>query len=161
MDYFNICLPHYQKPWPHWTWIIVMFFINKEKHNKSPLAKFRNETENDSFHNHNMNQLIKLNVLQVVSKSDIKTKWKAYHKHSHLEASPRSSHGSDESPVVLFGVVTLHSPQTFLSVVTSCKTSTCIKVTLALWSPSDDILFPLYTLLFSFINNPHIKTAKN
>lgn len=48
-------------------------------------------------------------------------KWKFYHKNSHLESSPRSSHGCNEAPAVLFGVVTLHSPQTLLSVVASCR----------------------------------------
>ncbi len=46
---------------------------------------------------------------------------KLYHEHSHLESSPWSPHGSDEGPAVLFGVVTLHSPQTLFSVVASCR----------------------------------------
>lgn len=44
-----------------------------------------------------------------------------YHEHSHLKSSPWSPHGSDEGPAVLFGVVTLHSPQTLLSVVAPCS----------------------------------------
>ena len=44
-----------------------------------------------------------------------------YHKNSHLESSPRSSHGCNEAPAVPFGVVTLHSPQTLLSVVASWR----------------------------------------
>lgn len=46
---------------------------------------------------------------------------KLYHEHGHLETSPRSPHGCDESPAVLLGVVTLDSPQTLLSVVAPCR----------------------------------------
>ncbi len=44
-----------------------------------------------------------------------------YHENSHLETSPWSPHWSDEGPAVLFGVITLHSPQTLLSVVASYR----------------------------------------
>lgn len=56
----------------------------------------------------------------VVNKSEIKMN-ERYHEYSHLESSPWSPHGRNEGPAILFGVVTLHSPQTLLSVVTSCK----------------------------------------
>lgn len=55
----------------------------------------------------------------------------AYHEHGHLEASPRSPHGSDEGPAVLVGVVALHSPQTLFSVVASCRNGQ------AMWSNPD------------------------
>lgn len=54
-----------------------------------------------------------------LSKSGSAKKTILYHEHSHLEPSPWSPHGSDEGPAVLFGVITLDSPQTLLSVVAS------------------------------------------
>lgn len=52
----------------------------------------------------------------------IKTIWMSfYHQHRHLETSPWSPHWSDEGPAVLNGIITLHSPQTLLSVVASCR----------------------------------------
>lgn len=55
-----------------------------------------------------------------INSYEIKTKKSfIYHENSHLESSPWSPHGCDERPAVLFGVITLHSPQTLLPVVTS------------------------------------------
>lgn len=71
---------------------------------------------------------------------------KLYHEHSHLESSPWSPHGSNKGPAVLFGVITLHSPQTLFSVVASCRNiETHQGYSGALWS----YFFPLQYFLLS------------
>lgn len=65
--------------------------------------------------------LFKMSLYCRVNQSEIKNNNKLYHENSHLETSPWSPHGSDEGPAVLFGVITLYSPQTLLSVVASCR----------------------------------------
>lgn len=76
--------------------------------------------------------VLKMSLYCRVNNSEIKTNREPYHEHSHLKSSPWSPHGSDEGPAVLFGVITLHSPQTLLSIVASCRSIKYIKVKVAL-----------------------------
>ena len=89
--------------------------------------------------------LFKMSLYCRVNKSEIRTNNKLYHENSHLETSPWSPHGSDEGPAVLFGVITLYSPQTLLSVVASCRT---IKIHWSYRGALGSYIF-LYIIIFS------------
>lgn len=58
----------------------------------------------------NLNRVSLEPISKHSSITEIKLRSRIYHENSHLKSSPRSPHGRDEGPAVLFGVVTLHSP---------------------------------------------------